>query len=118
MKVGAEREAVLLHLLAQTGQRTRALNGNIANVNTPGYKRREVTFEGAMRQALARGDSPLEVRAVETTDETSPARIDGNNVDLERELAEKDANGLLYDAYLTLLESHYRLLDAAVQSGR
>ncbi|MEO0650963.1 MAG: flagellar basal body rod protein FlgB [Planctomycetota bacterium] len=118
MNVRSDREAVLLHLLDQTGKRSSALNGNIANVNTPGFKRREVSFEQAMRRTLERGGSVLQVQAEETVDELTPGRIDGNNVDLEREVALKEQNGVLYDAYLTLLESHYRMLDAAVQSGR
>ena len=118
MNIQSDREATLLHLLAQTSKRSGVLNGNIANINTPGYKRREVSFEHAMAQAIERGGSMLEVEAETTIDEATPGRIDGNNVDLQRELALKDQNGVLYDAYLTLLESHYRALDAAIQSGR
>ncbi|MHC4263230.1 MAG: flagellar basal body rod protein FlgB [Planctomycetota bacterium] len=115
---GGQNEAQLLKLLELTGERSRALNGNVANINTPGYKRREVRFEEALRSALDRGKPIESVQAETVVDETSPARIDGNNVDLERELALRAQNGVLRDAYLTMLETHYRMLDAAVRSGR
>ena len=118
MRIESGREATLLKLIDLTKQRTGVINGNIANVNTPGYKRREVSFESAVADAIRR-DKPIhEVEATVSTDTQTPERIDGNNVDLEKELALRDQNGVLYDAYLTLLESHYSLLDAAVRSGR
>lgn len=117
MRIGAEHEGLLLQLLSLTGERSKAINGNMANVNTPGYQRREVRFEAAMRQALERGAPPATVEA-EVVVDRSPGRLDGNNVDLEKELALRDQNGVLRDAYLTLLESYYRRLDAAVTSGR
>jgi flagellar basal-body rod protein FlgB len=118
MRIGSNNEVTLLRLLELTGERSSAINGNIANINTPGYKRREVKFEDAMREALARGQSPTSVEAEVVIDEQSPARVDGNNVDLEKEMALRDQNGVLHDTYLTLLESHYRMLDAAITNGR
>ena len=37
------------------------LTNNIANANTPGYHREDLNFQGALREALADGESPAEV---------------------------------------------------------
>jgi flagellar basal-body rod protein FlgB len=117
MRIGGQKEVTLLRLLELTGKRSGAINGNIANINTPGYKRREVRFEAALREAFERGTPVTEVEP-ETVLDPSPGRIDGNNVDLEKELALRDQNGVLHDAYLTLLETHFRMLDTAVRGNR
>jgi flagellar basal-body rod protein FlgB len=118
MKLTGQQEGFLRHMLALTGQRSTAISGNIANLNTPGYLRREVHFETALREALERGDSPLEIQAEVREDRVTPVRLDGNNVVLEQELALRDQNAVLRDTYLTLLESYYQRLDAVIRGGR
>lgn len=62
--------------------RQRAIAGNIANVNTPGYTARRVMFEDALARSVAAGDGradPIRARSLE------PTRLDGNNVNLETE---------------------------------
>jgi len=72
---------------------------NIANVNTPGYQRREVHFQDELRAALRAGRVPralaVQPRVVLSPD---PAmRLDGNNVDLEREYATLTKNAGLFN---------------------
>jgi flagellar basal-body rod protein FlgB len=118
MDASPARNDLLLRLLAATELRARVVSGNLANLNTPGYKRREVNFEDLLRSALDRGASVEKVEAEVETDATSPARPDGNNVSLELELNSLRENRLLYETYAAILEGRMDLQRLAVTEGR
>src|SRR5688572_27189068 len=73
-----------------------ASSGNIANIDTPGYKTKEVTFSDALKTKLAPANSTypsvrpssaapaVDIGVNEAKD--LPARRDGNNVSLDREM--------------------------------
>jgi flagellar basal-body rod protein FlgB len=78
--------------LAQRGQ-VRA--HNIANANTPNFRAGHVTFEDALRDAVARGRP--EAARIDTV--VAPTIMDGNfnSVDLETEMIGALQDGLLRD---------------------
>ncbi len=85
---------------------------NIANVETPGYLAKRVTFEDSLRSAIERGrPSMVTVSQTNTTDET---RIDGNNVRLDRELTGMTENALKQQLVTEALNAKYRLIRTAV----
>lgn len=91
--------------LAQTLQaaeeRQAVCSQNIANVNTPGYQRQELSFAATLEQRL---QDPLpNAPAVVQTDHTPSARRDGNNVQIDREIGLLSKNALLYEACAELL---------------
>ena len=101
MDVAALRHGVLAH--------------NIANVNTPGFKKRRVEFEQEFQQALVRGGSgATQVQPVITESGDPPLRNDGNNVDIDKELGRLGKNAMLFRTYSTLLSRHLSLMKAAV----
>ncbi len=69
-----------------------AYEHNIANVETPGFKARRVSFEDSLRDAIDRGD--LSRFAPKTTSSSEPTRIDGSNVDLADEVTALELNAL------------------------
>ena len=96
-------------------QRFKATSRNLANANTPGYARRNVSFEDELRDVLASDGKlkmtvtnsghiptrPHSVSAVtpaeiKITDETY--RLDMNNVDPEREMAVLAETRMMYNA--------------------
>ncbi len=80
--------------------RQEALASNLANANTPGYRRRDVEFHDALRGAIGAGDPSSALRDVgfaPATDATGPVRADGNTVDVDAESARMAANGLEYE---------------------
>ncbi len=110
---------LLMRLMSATAERSRVISSNIANVNTPGYRRQVVQFEGLLRDALESGKGGLEgVQPAVVEDTLTPARSDGNNVNLELELNSERQNRLLYETYAAMLQSHYDLIDTSIQSGR
>ena len=85
---------------------------NIANVETPGYLARRVSFEDSLRSAIERGRPAM--TAVSETNTTDPTRIDGNNVRLDRELTAMTENALKQQLVTEALNAKYRLIRAAV----
>jgi flagellar basal-body rod protein FlgB len=62
--------------------RQRTIANNIANVNTPNYHAKRVSFEDALARSVAAGDG----RASATTATSlEPTRLNGNNVNLDTE---------------------------------
>jgi len=104
--------------------RQRVIAHNIANVDTPGFKRSTVLFEDALSAALGgEGDPDERARRIAATSpqveriETS-SRLDGNNVDIDMEAAELAENALRYEALSRLAIARGRLLRAAISEGR
>jgi len=98
--------------------RHRAIAHNLANVNTPGYRRRAVEFESDMAKALATpgpgGTSHVRPKVVI---EDGPERVDGNTVDIDREMNDLAKNALLYQAAAQIIASRVSSLRAAI-AGR
>ena len=90
--------------------RNEILSNNIANVDTPNYKRKDVSFENYLEQALI-GPESLDDRIAEvnthlsdfggmtyTDHSTLSYRLDGNNVDIDTESAYLAENQIRYNA--------------------
>jgi flagellar basal-body rod protein FlgB len=109
---------VLAQLMDAAALRHRVLAQNVANVNTPGYTRREVAFEADLAKALAapNGAAPP-VKPTVTVDETAPERVDGNNVDIDKEMGAISKNALLFQAAAQIVASRVASLRAAI-AGR
>lgn len=110
-------QADLLSRLLQVSElRQRTVSQNLANVNTPGYKRLAVRFEDELAQCLSQGQphgaSALEPVVVQPTG--SSERADGNNVDIDIELGELQRNALLYQTYTQLLNSQFGTMRRAI----
>jgi len=108
-------EAMTLHQ-----KRHEILVSNLANVETPGFRARELDFETALKDAFIdverpRDDVP-ETRVVE--DLSAPARADGNTVDLDLQMAKLAANGGRYVALAKLLGQRIALLRQAIEGTR
>lgn len=103
--------------LEASSLRHRVLANNIANVNTPGFKRSRVEFEAKLAEAL-RGNQ-TEVEAPEVVQETnSLARPDGNNVDIELEMSQLAENQIWHAALVRQLSDHFARLRTVVYDGR
>lgn len=83
--------------LDATELRSRVIANNIANTNTPNYKRKYVDFENALKNSMGKDVKP-EIK----TDLLSKVRRDGNNIDLENEKVNQAATTLEYNALITL----------------
>ena len=114
--------------------RHQVISNNIANVDTVGFKASRVQFEDHLAQAaeLVRDDKlkmavthekhimpdemkPFdEVEPVVVTDETTSTRLDGNNVDMEREMVELAKNSINYYTTVSRINSEFRKLGKVI----
>ncbi len=110
--------ALMVRLLGACEIRARVVSANIANSNTPGYTRQVVRFEDLLGKELDQGGDLERVQPQLVPDLETPARPDGNNVSLELELNTMRENRLLYEAYSSILRSHFGLLENAITQSR
>ena len=89
--------------LTGLSRRQQAISSNIANIDTPGYRRREISFEDALRQEIAAtasggaltrtdprhfatGGSVSDLSAGSRSRDVVASRNDANNVDIDEEM--------------------------------
>ena len=98
--------------------RQEIFSSNLGNLETPGYKRIELSkdFSKVFAEAMKAG-KPASVKAPEVyTDLESPAqRKDGNNVVLQDELLAMNKNGAEYEALVDFVNGSMRTLKTAIQ---
>ncbi len=102
--------ALLERYLDVLALRQRVTASNIANADTPGYRAREVDFRSEMESAFPA------VWVRESLD--APAKNDGNNVNLDREMQALGENVLRFTVASLLLQREIRGLHAVIREGR
>jgi flagellar basal-body rod protein FlgB len=91
------------------------LTNNLANVNTPGYQRRDVDFHATLRAAEAAGGTDLSSLAFSPTVATgSVMRPDGSGVDPDQESASLAENSLEYEALVQVANTRNAILQTAM----
>lgn len=116
MNVTPAQFDTLTRLLSISEFRHHVISQNIANVNTPGYRRRDVSFEDAVKQILdaETGETSRVVEPEIREVEGLPLRADGNNVDIDREMGELGKNSLLYQTLAQVLASRLATMRSAI----
>ena len=103
--------------------RNNVISQNIANVDTPGYKRKEVQFgeylNSEMKHSrISNGKSHLQgsgdIKMIEENSSYS-YRLDGNNVDIEREMAKMAANSLKYNTLIQRINGKFNKLRTVIR---
>ena len=94
-------------------QRETALTSNIANADTPGYKRQEVNFESELQSAMSSGE-PLEQLEFQTEVQPEEDGPNGTSVSVDQESAKLAENGLDYQALTQVLGARNSILSAAI----
>ena len=107
--------------------RQEAISNNIANVNTPGYKRQDVAFEDSLQEAISNSRyrstdekvanlSKADLRIRSYTDSSGFSyRLDGNNVDIDTENAALARNQPKYNALVDSINHEFSMIKAVTQ---
>jgi len=106
-------------MLTFASDRQRVLATNIANVDTLGYRTRDLS-EGSFQRALDgafEGKGPQARFDVREAADAGTLKPGGNNVDLELEMAKMVRNTVLHSTAAALLAQQFSLLREAV-AGR
>ena len=108
--------------------RNEVIANNIANVNTPGYKREDIAFERELSRAL--GNSRYKTMDAKVSDlnlkrlkprvvkdySNFSYRLDGNNVDIDTENVTLAANQIKYQGIMAGVQSEFKNLKTAMGS--
>ncbi len=96
----------------------RVISHNIANVNTPGYHRREVSFDNVLKSLKSGPPGQAEQTSSLLIQEQTglPERADGNNVDIDREVGALQKNALAYQTYSQLMASQLQMMRRAIET--
>lgn len=109
--------------------RGKVIANNIANINTKGYKKYTVSFEENLKQSM---DS-LNLKTTDSRhiddgssfgditvkqDTSTSMREDGNNVDIDNEMANQAANSLMYNALISQVNSRLSMERYIISEGR
>ena len=114
--------------------RNEAIAQNIANVDTPGYKRKTVAFEeylndaSKMTRLTGNRTDRRHIPIGETAKIPKPAvsengknlsmRIDGNNVDIDSEMADMAKNTIKYNTLIQSMNAEFKKLKSVISEGR
>ena len=109
--------------------RNEILSNNIANNDTPNYKRKDVSFENYLLEELAGGSTSSLRKKVDDVDLSNlnatvyndysnlSYRLDGNNVDINTENVELASNQIKYNALLDSINYEFNMLRTAMQKS-
>ena len=107
--------------------RNEAISNNIANVDTPGYKRQDVNFEEQLRKAMKNSRYTSIDERVANVDlerlnpityrdhSTLSYRLDGNNVDIDTENVELASNQIRYQGLTDSITKHFQGLQSVMK---
>jgi flagellar basal-body rod protein FlgB len=123
---------VLSRMLDYRSVKHQTVAGNLANVETPGYRPKELTFDEELRKAADKtkirlkrtnpkhlgNDLALEGKAAfEVRTRVEPHRKP-DELNIDREMADMLQNNVLYEATVRLLAKRFTALKSAIDAGR
>lgn len=115
--------------LTASWMKNQAISNNISNVNTPNYKRETVDFEDVLRNAASNQNGPMvkthdkhmsvsnSVTPTIIKDDSTAFRKDGNNVNVDTEMAELAENQIRYEAITKQLNDTLKRLRISIKQG-
>ena len=107
--------------------RNEVISNNIANVDTPNYKRQDVEFESyllaqleganssSLKKTVAGMDLDSLTSTIYTDSNSLSYRLDGNNVDIDTENVELASNQLKYQALVSSINNEFSMIKSAMQ---
>jgi flagellar basal-body rod protein FlgB len=121
---------VLKKALDSQSERHLLIASNISNIDTPGYKAKDLDFKGALRAALGAGDG-LALRTThsghigpnkanikglraEPFIEPDAAKSNGNNVNIDKEMMKLAENQITYNATVQMMAKRHSTIMSAI----
>ena len=109
--------------------RNEAISNNLANVDTPGYKRQDVDFQTQLQHALKASKYPsLDSKVADASKHLSRLdaraytdipnwsyRMDKNNVDVDNENVELASNQLVYNGVTNSIDNEFKNLKLVIK---
>lgn len=121
---------VLQKGLEASSMRQHVLSNNVANIDTPNFKRSDVDFQAVLSTVLGERNENLDMKLTSiqhipgladrggagvVMDQSTSLRNDGNNVDVDREMTNVAENGLYYNSLTRTISSQLGLLRMVIK---
>jgi flagellar basal-body rod protein FlgB len=133
MRIFPQSFQLMERALSTATLKQRVISSNIANVDTPNYKSKQVDFQGVLNDAL----NHQSITSFKTSSEHLPFsnevtqftpkininnktvnKPNGNNVDVDYEMAQLAKNQLWYNAVTERVNGHINNLQTVINGGR
>lgn len=129
------KSSVLEKSLNAAWARNDVISQNLANVDTPEYKRKDIAFEEFLNDSMGKTSlegnltdkrhipinggnvEKIEPALVEDNSDSS-MRIDRNNVDIDSEMANLAKNQIKYNALIQMINGSYSRIKSVISEGR
>ncbi len=123
--------STLFEQLNFRGEKQKVISSNIANINTPNYKTKDLIFEDELKAV----DNTLQMKQTNSKHLSSinnglsninpklidvkglPEQNDGNNVNLDTQMSEMSKNKILFDAIQSSIKRDSRLFKSVIESS-
>ena len=106
-----------------TARRQQVLSNNIANIDTPGYHAKDVSFSDQLQMLQVNTPNPKHIAPIGMDSRMQQYEVDGNvdlknnSVDLDHEMSELTKNGLQYVAMIQFVSQKLKTLRSAINEG-
>lgn len=121
--------ATLFEQLNFRGERQKVISSNIANINTPKYKTKDLVFEHELQKEqiiqMSRTKSS-HMHNIDYKPNSNPRLInvpnlieqnDGNNVNLDSQMSEQSKNKIIFDAIQTSIKRDSKLFRSVIDAS-
>ncbi|WP_449619374.1 flagellar basal body rod protein FlgB [Robertmurraya sp. Marseille-Q9965] len=131
MKLFSNTISTLENALNYSSTKQKVISQNISNVDTPNYKSKEVSFKSVLQNAV---DSSMSARRTDTrhidfnghsssgisitTNNSTSYNNNGNNVDLDKEMADLASNQIYYNALIERINGKFSTLQSVIKGGK
>jgi len=121
----------LYEQLNYRGEKQKIISSNVANINTPNYKTKDLVFEDQLKEAtntlqmkqtnskhlstMSSSLSAVNPRLIEV--QGLEEQNDGNNVNLDTQMSEMSKNKILFDAIQSSIKKDSRLFRSVIESS-
>jgi flagellar basal-body rod protein FlgB len=114
-----ETPILLKKLMDSCAVRHSVLANNLANVNTPGFKRSDVDFRKTLAEAVKAGDVAKLASAQPQikTDHDAKPNDTGNSVSTQTEIGMMTDNGLLYSLSVRVMSEKFAEVRKAIRGN-
>ena len=93
----------------------KVLAGNIANVDTPNYKEKDINFSKELESNIRRAQ---DIKVSEKTEQEGAGSIDGNTVNMENQMVKVTENSLFFNALIHVVSKKLSAMRYAINEGR
>lgn len=125
----------LFEQLSFRGERQKVISSNIANINTPNYKTKDLIFDEELKKVdesknlTLNTTNPMHISTgINQTQKSDNSRLvelkgleeqnDGNNVNIDRQMSEMSKNKVIFDALQSSIKKDSALFKSVIEASQ